>query len=66
MDILILTLFISFLLALFFLLMFLAGRGCRHLSSPESDSLLPFADDPRHQDGGVRQPRMRTTRTTRR
>jgi hypothetical protein len=45
MEVLFLTIFLSFLLALFFLFFFVRNLKATHRSSPEQSALIPFRDD---------------------
>jgi len=45
MKVLLLTVFLSTVLAAFFIVLFLRDRTQKHRSSPEQDALLPFADE---------------------
>jgi len=45
MKVLLLTVFLSTVLAAFFIVLFLRDRTRKDHSSPEQDALLPFADE---------------------
>lgn len=45
MEILLLTLFVSLLLAVFFIFMFMWRKGSQEFSCPERESLLPLSEE---------------------
>ena len=45
MNVLLLTVFLSLLLAVVFIACFIWSRRCAEFSSPESDALLPLKDE---------------------
>lgn len=45
MEVLFLTIFLSFTLAAFFLTFFVRNAKSRHRSSPEQSALIPFRDE---------------------
>ena len=57
MEVLYLTIFLSFTLAVFFLVLFIRNSKTDSRSSPEQSSLIPFRDEDTPDDKAFKDPR---------